>query len=82
MGGCEQKKQESTRKEIFYLTNEFGLCFIDHGKLVKYFKQETQADQYFGKIALVLVWRIDLMPVFITEVQGFLFHQKFIISLS
>lgn len=38
------KKQESTRKEIFYLTNEFGLCFIDHGKLVKYFKQEAQAD--------------------------------------
>lgn len=41
MVGCEQK--ESTRKEIFYLTNEFVLCFIHHGKLVKYFKQETQA---------------------------------------
>lgn len=35
-------KQESTVKEIFYHTNEFGLYFTNGRKLVKCFKQEVQ----------------------------------------
>lgn len=34
-------KQESTTKEIFYLTNEFGLYFTNGKKLVKCFKLEV-----------------------------------------
>lgn len=35
-------KQESTMKEIFYHTYEFGLYFTNGRKLVKCFKQEVQ----------------------------------------